>query len=148
MYIITLDNIINNTSNFPKGSFAEWFGKDLIGQTYDGDIDCCYSKLTSLYGCPSIVKGDFYCNDNKLRSLEGAPQKVGGNFDCAGNELTSLKGAPQEVGGNFYCDNNQLTSLQGAPQKVGGNFYCGNNPDLKSLDGIGNVKGRISSPWY
>ena len=69
--------------------------------------------------------------------------EITGNFDCSDLGLTSLKGAPQKVGGNFKCYKNQLTSLEGAPQIVGGIFNCYGNPSLHSLDGIGEVKGRI-----
>ena len=75
--------------------------------------------------------------------MEGEPQKVGGTFSCYGNQLTSLKGAPQKVGKDFWCSRNQLTSLEGAPQEVGGEFDCRRNPNLHSLDGIGEVKGKI-----
>ena len=178
--------ILNEQDNdFPKGSFAAWYGEDLTGQTYEGDLDCSDKKLISLFGCPSIVTGYFYCSENQLTSLEGAPKEVGsgfycrnnkltslqgapkvvgwsfecynnrltslegapekvlGWFDCSDNELTSLEGAPKEVGRYFDCSNNQLTSLEGAPKEVGGYFDCSYNPDLKSLDGIGEVKGEI-----
>ena len=69
--------------------------------------------------------------------------KITGNFNCYGLGLTSLKGAPQTVGGDFKCSDNQLTSLRGAPQKVGGDFYCYNNPNLHSLDGMGQITGKI-----
>ena len=72
------------------------------------------------------VTGDFNCSDLGLKSLKGAPREVGGI-----------------VGGSFSCSNNKLISLEGAPQKVGGDFYCRNNPDLNSLDGIGEVRGKI-----
>ncbi len=129
-----------------------------------GSFNCSRNQLTSLEGAPQKVGGSFYCNDNQLTSLKGAPQTVGRSFDCyknqltslegapkeigrdfncSENQLTSLKGVPQEVGGDFDCYMNQLTSLKGAPQKVGRNFDCSNNPDLHSLDGIGEVKGKI-----
>ena len=80
-------------NNFPKGSFAAWYGEDLTGQTYEGDLDCSDKKLISLFGCPSIVTGHFNCSYNKLTSLEGAPEKVGGGFDCSYNpDLESLDG--------------------------------------------------------
>lgn len=90
-------------NDFPKGSFAAWYGEDLTGQTYEGDIDCSNEELTSLYG------------------------------------------APEYVGNEFNCSNNQLTSLKGAPKKVEGEFNCINNPDLKSLEGVGEVKRGIYS---
>ena len=129
-----------------------------------GNFYCYKNQLTSLQGAPQEVGGHFYCNENLLTSLEGAPKEVGGAFRCTDNhltslkgapkkvgwdfysshnQLTSLKGAPQEVYGDFYCTDNQLTSLEGAPKEVGGSFYCSENPDLHSLDGIGEVGGRI-----
>jgi hypothetical protein len=68
---------------------------------------------------------------------------VGKNFDCSENQLVTLEGAPREVGSNFVCHSNKLNTLRGSPREVGSNFYCANNPELKTLDGIGNVHGRI-----
>ena len=103
-------------NNFPKGSFAAWYGEDLSGQTYDGNLDCSDRNLTSLFGCPSIVTGNFDCSWNQLTSLEGAPKEVRGCFDCSNNKLTSLEGAPKKVDGSFYCASCiSLTSLKGAP---------------------------------
>lgn len=140
-------------------TFADWFGRDLSGETYDGDIDCynvgitslkgaprevsgyfyCpHNQLTSLKGAPKIVNGNFGCSSNKLTSLEGAPEKVGGYFICWYNQLTSLKGAPKEVGGDFKCNDNRLTSLEGAPEKVGGDFWCSDNK-LTSLKGAPKI---------
>ena len=108
-----------------------------------GSFRCYNNQLTSLEGAPQKVGGGFNCHANKLISLEGAPQNVGGDFYCNSNQLTSLEGAPQKVGGNFECSNNQLTSLKGAPQTVGGDFYCNNNSNLYSLEGIGQITGKI-----
>ena len=107
------------------------------------DFNCSVNHLTSLKGAPQIVGEDFECSYNQITSLEGASKTVGGGFYCSRNKLTSLEGAPREVGGNFYCDNNKLTSLKGAPQTVGEDFDCYYNPNLHSLEGIGEVKGRI-----
>ena len=159
--------ILNEQDNdFPEGSFAAWYGEDLSGQTYEGDLNCSDKNLTSLFGCPSTVTGSFDCSWNQLTSLEGAPEKVGGDFncrlnkltslegapkvvgwsfDCSNNKLTSLEGVPKEVGGSLYCYSNRLTSLEGAPKEVGEYFDCRNNLNLKSLDGIGKVKGKIIS---
>ena len=129
--------ILNEQDNdFPEGSFAAWYGEDLSGQTYEGDLYCQRQNLTSLFGCPSIVTGHFNCSRNQLTSLEGAPKEVEGDFDCYDNKLISLQGAPQKVGRDFNCRDNKLTSLQGAPQKVGGDgdFDCSYN-ELTSLEG-------------
>ena len=112
-------------------------------QTVGGNFDCSINKLTSLKGAPEEVGWNFSCSDNNLTSLEGAPQTVDGNFACFKNKLTSLEGAPVEVGGHFDCSSNELTSLERAPQTVGGDFKCTNNPNLNSLDGIGEVEGKI-----
>jgi len=45
------------------------------------------NKLTTLRGCPKIVKGDFYCYSNNLKSLEFAPEEVGGGFFCENNAV-------------------------------------------------------------
>ena len=110
-----------------------------VGWTFD----CSENQLLSLEGAPQKVTGFFYCFDNQLTSLKGAPQTVGGSFWCYDNQLTSLEGAPREVGKDFTCSDNYLTSLEGAPQKVGGWFTCYDNPNLRSLDGIGEVGGVI-----
>ena len=104
---------------------------------------CNNNKLTSLEGAPKEVGKGFYCHSNLLTSLEGAPQIVGRDFYCYNNELTSLKGSPKYVGWNFDCSWNKLTSLEGAPQKVDGGFTCSYNSNLHSLEGIGEVKGKI-----
>ena len=111
----------------------------IVGRSFD----CSFNQLTSLEGAPKEVGEGFDCVNNQLTSLKGAPKEIGGNFKCYYNNLTSLEGAPQEVGGNFDCTSNQLTSLEGAPKKIGGWFDCSNNPNLHSLDGIGEVTGKI-----
>lgn len=57
-------------NDFPPGSFAEWYGEDLTGQTYEGNLDCSVQNLTSLFGCPSKVTEDFNCTYNELTSLK------------------------------------------------------------------------------
>ena len=70
--------ILNEQDNdFPEGSFAEWFGKDLTGQKYNGNINCFKGRLTSLYGAPQEVGGDFYCRVNNLTSLNGIGEVKG-----------------------------------------------------------------------
>jgi len=110
-----------------------------------GDFYCDYNKLTSLEGSPETVGGAFSCSNNKLTSLEGCPKTVGGDFYCNSNNLTSLKGSPLMIEFNFNCSYNNLTSLKGSPKKVVGDFYCRSNKLLTSLEGIGDVKGEIST---
>ena len=130
------DELINFVSENRDGFLVD-FGK------ITGNFDCSELDLVSLEGAPQKVGGGFICSYNQLTSLKGAPQTVDGDFKCSYNHLTSLKGAPQTVGGSFNCSDNYLTSLEEAPQKVGGWFDCHNNPNLNSLEGIGEVKGKI-----
>jgi hypothetical protein len=113
-----------------------------------GNFWCANNNLVTLRGSPREVGGYFDCSYNKLSSLRGAPREVGNSFNCANNNLITLEGAPIEVGGDFYCYRNHLVSLKGCPREVGGSFNCFNNPKLKSLDGIGTVRGEIMSYFY
>ena len=108
-----------------------------------GFFYCNANKLVSLIGSPRHAGGDFFCDNNPLETLIGSPLSVDGMFRCSYNYLESLKGAPREVNGVFRCSHGRLKSLKGAPREVGGDFDCRNNPQLKSLDGIGNVMGQI-----
>lgn len=111
-----------------------------------GDFNCDDNgQLSSLEGAPVEVGGDFICSRSQLSSLKSAPREVGGDFQCSGSRLKTLIGGPREIGGSFYCDSNQLTSLSGAPREIGRNLHCNSNPQLKSLDGIGQVHGKIIS---
>ena len=151
-------NILKNFLSEDKDGFIINFGKvtgnfdcSIIGlkslkgapQEVGGSFDCSWNYLISLEGAPQKVGGDFNCSINQLTSLEGAPQEVGGSFNCYNNRLISLEGAPTEVDEDFWCSYNQLTSLKGAPQTIGRDFYCEGNPNLHSLDGIGEVGGRV-----
>ena len=147
---ICIDNNLTSLKEAPQkvgGNFICYWNSltSLKGapQEVGGDFNCRSNQLTSLEGAPQTIHGYFDCHNNQLTSLKGAPQEVGGSFYCYENQLTSLKGAPQIVGGHFDCRSNQLTSLEGAPKTVGGVFDCHNNPNLHSLDGIGEVRGRI-----
>lgn len=113
----------------------------------DGGVSLFEMALEKLPIKFGKVSGIFDCRYNYLTNLKGAPREVGGDFWCSRNRLTSLLGAPREVGGDFLCSYNNLTSLRGTPREVGGDFYCNNNPQLKSLDGIGNVHGQILSDF-
>ena len=115
-------------------TFADWFGKDLTGQTYEGDIDCVGVGIISLKGAPEIINGNFDCAVNPLNTLEGAPKQVKGDFDCTHTDLTSLKNAPEKVEGTFKCERNKLVSLEGAPKIIGGSFNC-EKCGLTSLQG-------------
>lgn len=104
-------------------------------EVYEGHLDCSYSKynhikISSLEGCPKIVKGNFNCSKNNLTSLEGGPEVVEGIFDCSQNKLETLKGAPKKIlvgfdsddfreeikVNDFKCTHNKLKSLEHIPK--------------------------------
>ena len=86
--------------------------------TVKGYFTCCYSRLTTLRGCPRIVKKNFYCHGNNLTTLEGAPREVGGDFICYANNLTTLEGAPEKVEGKFNCKVNTTKFTEDDVKKV------------------------------
>ena len=98
-----------NLTEFP--SFIQ-FG------TVKGYFNCSFNNLTSLRGCPRVVKKSFYCHDNNLVSLEGSPEEVWFGFLCQSNNLKDLKGAPKKVGGDFYCDSNSTQFTEDDVNKV------------------------------
>ena len=114
-------------------TFEEWYGEDLTGQTFNGNLIAFQDNLTSLKGCPKIVTGRFSCSRNLLTSLEFGPEEVHGDYYCYGNKLTTLKGCPKIVYSKFNCSDNKLTSLKGIQKIINGNFICENNK-LKTLE--------------
>jgi len=90
-------------------------------------------KLTSLVGCPQVVKGVFNCSENRLQTLEGGPVEVSGNYYCNDNVLVSLKGAPRQVK-TFWCQRNNLETLENGPEEVDNEYNCSENK-LRSLKG-------------
>lgn len=97
-----------------------------------GNFDCSENFLTSLRGCPNIVKKTFSCGYNQLTNLEFSPAFIGQDFDCYHNQLISLMGAPKKVI-NFNCCNNKLTELIGAPEIIELNLNLSSNL-LKKLE--------------
>jgi hypothetical protein len=96
----------------------------------DGYFACGDNKLTTLEGCPKVVRGDFSCSENKLTSLENSPKIVEGKFSCWHNIfLTSLEGLEDTYIDNIldvdFCK--KLHSLKGFPKKVG-KFFYGSTP--------------------
>jgi Leucine-rich repeat (LRR) protein len=121
------DNVIISSKNLDRLPEFIKFNK------VNGNFVCSNNKLTTLSGCPKVVKGSFDCGFNRLTSLEGAPQEVLRNFSCGKNKLKSLKGCPKKISGAFHCYQNELQNLEGAPEKVALFSCCGNQ--LTSLKG-------------
>ena len=93
-------------------------------------FSCDDNDLTTLEGCPKIVRGWFTCSSNKLTSLEHSPKIVEGDFGCWYNHhITSLEGLDDTYINEMlyvrHCNN--LYSLKGFPKKAGG-FDCWRTP--------------------
>lgn len=72
---------------------------------YSFKISNC--SLTSLKGCPGIIRGSFSCLGNNLSSLAGGPKKIlSGLYNCGNNPLESFKYLPEESkeGFEFFID--------------------------------------------
>lgn len=122
-------------SGATEWTFADWFGEDLTGKTYEGEIFAHNAGITSLKGAPKTVVGGVFLAGNELASLEFGPSTVRGDYYIVdGNKLTSLEGAPKNFEGRFSAKNNRLTSLKGAPKKCK-SFSISYNPELASLSG-------------
>lgn len=79
----------------------------------NGDFMVDYTKLTSLRGCPRIVKGYFSCEGNKLTSLEYFPEKIIGDIFVRDNPgkfteqevLEHFPKFPMRRGQKIYSEN-------------------------------------------
>jgi len=127
--IDTIDSV--DISGNKIGEFPSYIQFNEVG----GDFDCSECALTSLRGCPRIVK-TFTCQWNLITSLIGGPSTVSLDYYCNRNSLlTSLKGAPEILNHSFFCQFCSLTSLIGGPKIVKNRYFCQGN-HLKSLKGI------------
>lgn len=87
---------------------ADWKKNQDGSYDVDGDVRITNNfiengKLTVKF---NHVSGDFNCRDNELTSLQGCPKVIRLDFDCSYNNLTSLEGSPKTVGRDFYCLSN------------------------------------------
>jgi hypothetical protein len=116
-----------------------WDGKtDYTGQTI---YESFYvnNQVSSLKGCPKIIKGDFVCEHNhKLTSLKFGPEEVEGTFrlySC--DSIETLKFAPKKVEGSFeLIECKKIKTLEGSPQYVGNILKIEECKSLTSLKGI------------
>ncbi|WP_419764694.1 MAG: hypothetical protein ACNI28_13000 [Arcobacter sp.] len=97
-----------------------------------GDFDISDNELTSLEGCPSVVKGDFLAFKNEIYSLKGGPKDVQGNYIILKNNISNLKYAPTIVKDDFICSHNPIDSLEGLNLVQGSIFTNVSLPDIKS----------------
>ena len=118
--------------------------------TWEKNIDCSFQQLTSLEGCPQLIRGDFNCENNKLTSLVGSPRRIEGEFygNNAG-KLESLEGCPRYVVSDFYIKNCGLTNLHNIHKHIdyiGDTLYVTLNPIKSHILGILKIDG-LWSVW-
>ena len=112
----------------------------------DGDFIIGSNLLSSLSGCPEIVKGMFSCSFNKLSSLIGGPRIVNGSYHAKKNNLISLKGLPLKIEGYLNLSDNKLQLLEGISQYIKGDLIIDKNK-LRTFKGINYVGGNISATY-
>lgn len=115
--------------------FSETKYGELSGTTYKGTMDVNNSGVTSLKGCPEVVKGNFYCSGNLFRSLEFSPKTVTGDFLCNSNSLVSTKGFPINIGKSVHLKETRIKELVGLPDTINGSLDFQGTRTLKSLKG-------------
>ena len=142
---INISNKSDKVKLIENGKFTVPFG------TIDGNFLCRKVGLTTLTGCPKVVKGTFDCSENSITSLAGSPDEVG-IFIATGNKsLASLSGGPKKIIGITTPQKSQnehiydvsscaLSSLDGNGITLfgPGGFNCANNK-ITSLSGLGVV---------
>ncbi len=61
--------------------------------------------LTSLQGCPKVVREDFSVRGSRIEDLKGGPEKcTGERYSIQGNSLSSLEGFPMDFKGRIFSD--------------------------------------------
>ena len=106
-----------------KGNFPEWiqFGEtdsfQIQGDGMRKGRMGTKDLMTSLRGCPRIVKGEFNCSRQNLTNLVGGPERVTGHYSCSLNQhIESFKGIAKFIGGDFYCNNNSGLTEKDIPE--------------------------------
>jgi hypothetical protein len=97
--------------NFPDYiQFNECYGSFQISAIDEG-------YMTSLRGCPRIVRGDFECCRQQLKNLVGGPEEVHGKYVCSCIEtLKSLEGLAKYIGEYLACNNKSGLTINNIPK--------------------------------
>jgi hypothetical protein len=94
----------------------------------NGEVNLSTSRLSGSlpkYIKFNIVDGKFNISNNKITSLKGCPKIVKSNFECMYTDIKNLKYSPIEVNGSYLCSYmHNLQSLEGLSQKISNGFYC------------------------
>lgn len=75
------------------------------------ELDCTFSRLTSLDVSKNTALESLYCNRNQLTSLDLSGQTALKILCCDSNQLTSLNVSGCTVLEYLFCEDNQLTGL-------------------------------------
>ena len=105
------------------------------------NLNLSYMELTELpHGLDHEWHGNFRCVNNKLTSLKGCPGIIRGSFDCGINDLTTLEYCATHIHRGFSCMyNNKMTSLHDVHSHishVGGSIILQNTPIQSHILGL------------
>jgi len=106
----------NSFKNFPKG--VEY-------------LDCRYTGINSLKGCPAEALKKLDCSCTSIDSLEGCPKSVE-DINCSSTRITSLKGCPENVTHIDCSGCRDLGTFEGCSKKIK-NIICYGCEGVKSI---------------
>lgn len=110
-----------------------------------GGLDISNSFLTSLEGCPRIIKGNLIFRESEITNMIGGPEVVIGSVHASESRLTSLEGAPKVIEGDFLLKGTKISNLEGLPKSIGRNLALDQTP-LTSLEGCPNfITGQFTT---
>jgi hypothetical protein len=112
----------------------EWLkSMDIDPENYKINDDLTIDLLKNVdFSRKNIKKLPDYIQFNKTRS-----------FYLHINPLVSLKGCPKYVDGDFACSKTPIATLKYSPKYVSNYFYIHDCPNLKTLNGIKHVGGKL-----
>lgn len=111
------------TTDWP-GNFPDYIQFNEVNCNFNiqGDVrrpTAGRKPMTSLRGCPRIVKGEFNCSRNDLKNLVGGPEEVTGHYSCSLNpNIKSFEGIAKFIGGDFSCNNKSGLTNRNIPEDV------------------------------
>jgi len=94
------DEVFDGKKLAPKGVRREEWPKDL-------DLSN-RRTITTLKGCPRVIRGNFIASLTKIENLDGAPEEVYGSVLLARTKITSLKDIHKHI---KKCEHLNISTL-------------------------------------
>ena len=97
-----------------KTNLPDYIQFNIIRGNFSIDMN---ANITSLRGCPKLVKGDFQCSRTSIKNLIGGPKDVKGKYICSViPTLESLEGFPKHIGEYVACNNKAGLTMKDVPK--------------------------------